>query len=213
MADAGSADTLVTEGLTFNSLRAALAMIYFYKADMSEDAWKDALRHVVPMQHNMENPIHLGEHANAEVRDTFIEFWIDEDDRITQDFTGQRYAADDETDGEKLTPFQSSECVKSARCTVRFLGAQAEAWAKLFHHISTRRSVGNIFYEYCNGMALPYIGPVRPINVDYFGVQNSAVAHDITFVLQYREVIRIPAERLGLVSVAGGDIELEGGVQ
>ena len=213
MAVERSIDTLIVEGLTFDNLRAALAMLYFGKEGMTDDEWRRALIHVVPMQHSMENPIKLSKEAGVAPRDTFIEYWIDEDDRVTQDFTGQRMAADDEYDGEKLTPFQTSESVKTARCTIRFMGAQAEAWAKLFHHLSTRRSAGNILYEYCNGTAFPYIGPVRPINIDYFGVQNSTVAYDITFMLQYREVLRIPAERLGLVGVAGGDIELEGGAE
>lgn len=213
MAEQNSSDTLVVEGLTFNNLRAALAMIYFSKTDMTQEEWADALTHVIPMQHNMENPIVLSKEAGRSPRDTFIEFWIDDDDRITQDYASQRYAADDDTDGEKLTAFQSSEVMKQARCTIRFLGGSAEAWAKLFHHLATRKSVANIIYDYCNGNSLPYIGPIRPINVDYFGVQNTAVAYDITFVLQYKEVLRIPAERLRLVILAGGDIELEGGAE
>jgi hypothetical protein len=204
-----TADIVVTEGLTFNTLRAALAFIYFGEEGMTEDRWQSALLHVMPMQHNMENPIRQAVDENVDAKNTYIEFWIDEDDRVTQDYAGQRWAADDDENGSLVTPFQSTECMKTARITIRFLGHEAEAWAKLFHHLTRRKDVGNILYDYCNGQLFEYVGPIRPINVDYFGVQNTVVAYDIVFVLQYTEVIRVPSRRLGLLTVAAGDMVIQ----
>jgi hypothetical protein len=67
-------------GLSFDSVRAALAATYFLYQDMPQSEWQEALKYVVPMQHNFENPIEPGS------QDTWIQFWIDEDNRLTQDF-------------------------------------------------------------------------------------------------------------------------------
>ncbi len=208
MAEMGAADSLITDGVTFNNVRAFLAFMYFGVDGMTDEQWKNALRHVVPLQHNFESPLVAGKREQWNPKDTYIQYWIDEDDRITQDGRDLRFAADDDLLPENVTPIQTSECMKAARVTVRFVGADAEAWAKLMHHITRRRDVPILLLEYCNAAFLEYPGPIRPINVDYFGVANSAIAFDITFVLQYNEVIRVPGDQLGLIAVADGDIEL-----
>jgi hypothetical protein len=48
--------------------------------DMPQEEWREALKYVVPMQHNFENPIEPGS------QDTWIQFWVDEDDRLIQDY-------------------------------------------------------------------------------------------------------------------------------
>jgi hypothetical protein len=210
MGEPNATDYLITEGVTFANLRAALAMVYFGYVDMTDQYWSDALRHVVPMQHNIENPISLTKIDGTLVaRDTFIEFWIDDDDRLTQDSKWQTRVKILE---DVSIPYQTSEVLKVARITVRFVGAKGEAWAKLFHHVVKRPEVASVFYEYCNAIALDYIGSIRPINVDYFGAQNTTVAYDITMMLQYTEVIKLPGERLGLVSLADGIVSIEGGI-
>jgi hypothetical protein len=210
MGKPNATDFLITEGLTFDNLQAALAMVYFGYVDMTDQYWSDALRHVVPMQHNIENPISLKKiDGSLEARDTFIEFWIDDDDRLVQDSKWQTHI---NTLGNIKVPYQTSEVMKVARVTLRFVGAKGEAWAKLFHHVVKRPEVASVFYEYCNAIFLDYIGSIRPINVDYFGGQNTVVAYDITMMLQYTEVIKLPGERLGLVSLAYGIVSNEGGI-
>ena len=177
-------------GATFANLRAAICATYFLYRGMSPAEWEDAQKYVVPMQHNWETPIRPG------TQDTWIQFWIDEDDRLTQD--------ENREDGNQTR--------KVMRVTLRFLGARAEVWAKAFHHLTKRRNVPIFFSEYCNAQMLEYISPIVPINVDYFGVGNTTIAHDISFNLYYIERIEFTDEPLEYISLAPG-ILLEGGVK
>jgi hypothetical protein len=81
-------------------------------------------------------------------------------------------------------------------------------WAKAFHHLTKRNSVAGIFHDFCNGEQLEYIGPIVPINVDYFKVGNTAIGHDISFSLQYREYMDLSDlhKPLEYISVADGVI-------
>jgi hypothetical protein len=177
------------EGVSFDNVRAALAATYFMREKLPQEEWREALGYVVPMQHNFENPIEPGS------QDTWRQFWIDEDDRLTQDYN----------EGNR------NQAMKVARITVRFLGKRAETWAKAFHHLTKRRSVPGYFAEYCNAVMLEYISPIVPINVDYFGVGNSVIAFDIGFNLQYGEFMEFDWKPLEYVSVGMG--ELEGAVR
>ena len=172
------------EGVSFDTIRAALCATYFIYEGMPEDEWKRALEYVVPMQHNFENPIKPGS------QDTWIQFWIDEDDRLTQDYNERN----------------RNQTVKVAHIMVRFLGRRAETWAKAFHHLTKRKSVPMYFAEYCNGMMLEYVSPIVPMNVDYFGVGNTTVAHDLSFYLRYEEFMDFDWKPLDYISVASGEI-------
>jgi len=172
------------EGVTLDNVRAAVCAIYFLYENMPEEEWREALGYVVPSQHNFENPIKPGS------QDTWIQVWIDEDDRLTQDYNEDN----------------KNQTMKVARITLRFLGVRAEVWAKAFHHLTKRRSVPSYFQEYCNAVTLEYISPIVPINVDYFGVGNTTVAYDLSFDLQYNEFMELDAEPLEYVSVPLGKI-------
>jgi hypothetical protein len=169
-------------GVNFQNLRAAIAATYFMYPDMPEDAWREALKYVVPAQHNFQNPIEPGS------QDTWIQFWIDEDDRLTQDAN-----ADD-----------ANGTLKVARVTLRFLGSRAEVWAKVFHHLAQRKSVPAYFAEYCNAEMLEYVSPIVPINVDYFKVGNTTIAHTLSFSLRYFEYMTFNNEPLTYLSAAPG---------
>jgi hypothetical protein len=175
---------LAYEGVSFANVRAAIAATYFMYPDMPESAWKEALNYVRPMQHNFENPIEPGS------QDTWIQFWIDDDDRLTQDAN-----ADDANGTQKV-----------AKVSLRFLGRRAEVWAKAFHHLTRRKSVPGYFAEFCNAEMLEYVSPIVPINVDYFKVGNTSVAHDLSFSLRYMEFMRFNNEPLNYISVAPGKI-------
>ena len=172
------------EGVTFDNVRAAICAVFFYRKDMPVSEWREALTYVVPMQHNFEVPIEPGS------QDTWIQFMVDEDDRLTQD-----YAADNK-----------NETMKVARISIRFLGKRAEMWAKAFHHLTKRKSVAMFFNEYCNATMLEYVGPIIPMNVDYFGVGNTTLAFDLTFSLQYLEYIEFDQEPLEFISIPEGVI-------
>jgi hypothetical protein len=171
-------------GVTFANLRAALCATYFLYKDMPQEEWVESLGYVIPMQHNFENPIEPGK------QDTWIQFMIDDDDRLTQDYNQAN----------------ENRTFKVAHVTLRFLGRRAEVWAKAFHHLTKRRSVAIFFHEYCNAAPLEYISSITPTNVDYFGA-NVSLAHDLTFDLQYEEVMSLDAEPLEYVSFPHGKIE------
>ena len=192
---------VVSDGVTFENVRSALACIYFgITIDSTPEEYARAREYVVPMQHNFENPIRPGSD------DTFIEYWIDDDDRLTQDWMKSGWK--ENADGEAV-PVRTNSCEKLARVTLRFLGVQAESWAKMIHHLTKRDIVAMMFHEWCNASALEYIGPIRPTNVDYFGVQNTTIGFDIVMQLQYTEVIELTAQHIEFLSLAEGTLALE----
>ena len=152
-------------GVNFDTVREALVALYFKHPEMSGIELQEARGYVLPMQHNIEQPI------KPDSQDTWIQFWIDNDDRLTQDRNEE---------GINWTQ-------KVAHITVRFLGARAEAWAKAFHHLCGRQTPNMIWHYYCNATALEYISPIIPLNIDYFGVGNTTVGYSISFNLKYDE--------------------------
>ena len=179
-------------GVNFETVREALVALYFKHPHMTKKELHEARGYVVPMQHNFEQPIEPGS------QDTWIQFWIDNDDRITQDRN---------KDGINWT-------TKVAHITVRFLGTRAESWAKAFHHLAGRQTPNMIWHYYCNAVSLEYISPIIPINVDYFGASNTTLAFSVSFNLQYEEGLDFrPVQgedttpSLMSISLAAGNIE------
>lgn len=179
-------------GVNFDSVREALVSLYFKHADMSDVELIESRAYVIPMQHNFQQPVKPGS------QDTWIQFWIDNDDRLTQDRNEE---------GINWTQ-------KLAHITVRFLGERAEAWAKAFHHLCGRETPNYIWNYYCNAEALEYISPIIPINIDYFGVGNTTVGFAISFNLKYQEGLDFrpvrgedTTPRLKYISLAEGSIE------
>lgn len=179
-------------GLTFNNLRKALYYIYYgsgLKAIDPDDA--DAIEayenacyeYIIPMQQNFFNPIkELG-------KDTYIQFFIDRDARLTQDQFGN------------ATNFT----YKLADISLRFIGVNAEDWAKAFHHLTKRKDIYNIFFGTCQGNALEAIGDIIPTSVPFFG-KNFNIAFDVQFRLQYVESMDIGWTELETVSLAHGTV-------
>lgn len=178
-------------GVNFDTVKEALVSLYFKYEGMSLEALEQARQYVLPMQNNFEQPIGTGS------QDTWIQFWIDNDDRMTQDYNER---------GINWTK-------KVAHITVRFLGTRAEAWAKAFHHLSGRTTPGLIWWYYCNGQSLEYLSPIIPTNVNYFGTGNTIVAFTLSFNLHYLEGLDFRREeeyeknRLMYISLAEGDMK------
>jgi hypothetical protein len=177
-------------GANFDTVRLALTAVYFWYKDMPEEEWVECVKYVVPMQHNVDNPIIPG------AQDTWIQYWIDEDDRVTQD---------------AYRPGKN-QTLKVAHITLRFLGERGEQWAKAFHHLTKRKSVGEMFASYCQAQMLEYVSPIVPVNVDYFGTGNTTVAFTLGFDLKYWESIELGYQPLEYISVAPGKIS-SGGVK
>jgi hypothetical protein len=170
------------KGVTFDSVRGVLCDCYFLDEDTTEEQWRECLQYVLPMQHNVLMPIKPGS------QDTWIQFWIDSDEALTID---------------RMT-YNANTVHKQARITVRFLGIEAEMWAKALHHLKNRDSVAEYFYQRCNGKNLEYIGSIIPMNVDYFGVGNTTIAFDVSFTVVYEEVMDLDWEPLEYISLAAG---------
>jgi len=179
-------------GVTFETVREALVSLYFKYPNMPPDELEECRKYVIPMQHNFEQPIEPG------TQDTWIQYWIDTDDRLSQDYNEK---------GINWTQ-------KVAHITVRFLGARAESWAKVFHHLCGRQTPNLIWYYYCHAESLEYITPIIPTNVDYFGVGNTTIAFTISFNLKYQEGLDYRPQRgvnsdqrLLYISLMSGSLE------
>lgn len=178
-------------GVNFDTVKEALVALYFKYQGISEEELNRCRQYVIPMQHNFEQPIKPGS------QDTWIQFWIDNDDRMSQDYNKE---------GINWT-------TKVAHITVRFLGVRAEAWAKAFHHFSGRQTPNTIWYHYCNGESLEYVSPIIPTNVNYFGTGNTTIAFTVSFNLKYSEGLDFrpvkgedTLQRLKYISLASGSI-------
>jgi len=166
-------------GVNFNNVRKALWLIYYGEAIAEEDAYK----YILPMKQNFFNPVEdMGD-------DTYIQYFIDRDERITQDQFG----------------YNTNFLYKMADVSLRFIGKQAEDWAKATHHFTKRTSVSKIFAGVCNASFMEAIGDIYPITVDFFG-KNPAIAFDVEIKLQYNEVMKLDWEPLTGVTLAPGEI-------
>lgn len=183
--------SLTISGVTFKSLQLALTDLYFRHKDMTQEEFEEATRYVVPMQNNaFLSPF------QPDGPDTVIQYWIDSDERLVHD----RKA------GHNL-----NVVLKTAHISLRFIGAQAEEWAKAFHHLTKRYRAEEIFLGYCNARLLPNIGSIIPAPVDYFTPGNTAVGYNISFSVEYDEVLDYnkgagAGDRLEYISLASGII-------
>jgi len=167
-------------GVTFNNLRKALYYLY-YGNDFSEE---EAYKYIIPMQANFFNPIEdMG-------KDTYMQFFIERDIRITQDANG----------------YNQNFTRKKAYCSVRFLGENAENWAKAFHHLTKREDTYKIFLGTCQAQMLEFVDDIIPTQVSFDGI-NTNIAFDVDFRLDYIESIDIDWVPLARVSRASGSIK------
>lgn len=173
-------------GVDFNNLRKALYLMFFgvdpirnAKGEIigsrSNDFNSPKYKYIVPMQGNFDNPLYNEEELR---KDTFIEYWISEDESLTQD----DYTVDKQ--GEAVN---RQKCV--ATVLLRFIGRDASTWAKSFRHLTKRNDVWDIFEGVCNARKLEYTMPIVPRKINYFG-KNSQIAFDVRFKLHYDECIR-----------------------
>lgn len=161
-------------GVSFNNLRKALYLLYFgVDNGKCNDFNSEKYRYIIPMSGAFENP--LLEKENP-AKDTFILFWIEEDESLTQD----DFIQNDETG------FNRQKCI--ANVLLRFTGKEAETWVKALRHLAKRKNVTEIWSGVCNAEKLDYTSPIIPRKVDYFG-KDTQIAFDIRFRLYYDEVI------------------------
>lgn len=174
-------------GVDFNNMRKALFLLYFgHRKGECNDFNTPLYKYIVPMQGNFDDPLQLND------KDTYILYWIERDEALTQD----DYVI---VDGEG---YNRQKCV--ATILMRFAGKEAETWAKALRHLAKRKNVTQIWSGVCNAERLPYIYPIVPIRVDYFG-KNSQIAFDVRMKLYYDEVIST-----GWQPLEGIDFTVEG---
>lgn len=144
------------------------------------------------MQGNFENPLQFKD------KDTYCLYWIERDTSLTQD----DFVEADETG------YTRQKCVASVM--LRFVGAQAEDWAKSLRHLVKRDNVGEIWYKVLNAEKLEYTMPIKPERVYYNG-RNSQIAFDIRFKLYYDEIMSTGWKPLeGIDFTVKGEITVEG---
>lgn len=175
------------DGVCMQSVHAVLQqLIYGTDEDPEKQAAIDALgdKYIIPMLHNYVNPI------SPTSKDTFIEYIIEEDNRVTQD--QRAYNAE-------------AVAVKVAVVFVRFIGAQGEQLAKLFHFLTCRTDTANIWIKECNARMLDYISPIMCSVIDYYG-HNSALAWDVRLRVNYTESLQLSQSTLTGVSLSQGTV-------
>ena len=173
-------------GVSFDNLRKALYLMFFGVDIVEKDGKKIALsqsfdspkyRYIIPMQGNFDNPLEDIPDAEGQLaKNTFIEYWIDRDEELTQD----DYTVEDGV------PVNRQKCV--ALILLRFIGKDAEIWAKSFRHLIKRKGISEIWSGVCNSEKLPYTLPIVPRRINFFG-KNSQIAFDVRFKLHYDESI------------------------
>lgn len=174
-------------GVSFNNIRKALFLLYFGHRNGECDDFNTPLyKYIIPMQGNFDDPLQLKE------KDTYILYWIERDDALTQD----DYVI------EEGKGYNRQKCV--ATVLMRFAGKEAETWAKALRHLVKRKNVTPIWSGVCNAERLPYVYPIIPVRVDYFG-KNSQIAFDVRMKLYYDEVIST-----GWQPLEGIDFTVEG---
>lgn len=177
-------------GVNFNNLRKALYLMFFGVDDGACNSFDSPkYKYIIPMQGNFENPLQI-----TDAKDTFIMYWIERDESLTQDDFVQ-YGETAET---------RQKCV--AQILLRFIGKDAETWVKTFRHLAKRSNMGSIWSGVCNAEKLEYTSPVVPRKIIYSGM-NSEIAFDIRFKLYYDECMEV-----GWKPVTGIDINFVGGV-
>ena len=190
-------------GVNFDNLRKALYLMFFgidaikdkngkiVKA-LSQDFNSPKYRSIVPLQGNFDNPLEQENPAEL-AKNTFIEYWIERDTSLTQD---------DYTEDEEGEAVNRQKCV--ATILLRFIGKEAETWAKSFRHLIKRQGIGEIFCGVCNAEKLEYTMPIVPRRINFSG-KNSQIAFDVRFKLYYDECIRT-----GWQPLEGIDFKVEG---
>lgn len=183
------ADIARYNGVNFNNLRKALYLLYFGIDKGACNSFESPkYKYIIPMQGNFENPLQLNE------KDTFMMFWIERDESLTQDDYVQY--------GDQ--GFNRQKCVASI--LIRFIGAEAEEWSKAFRHLTKRKGVTEIWSGVCNAEKLEYTSPIVPRKVNYTG-KNSQIAFDVRFKLYYDECIST-----GWQPLTGVDFTFEGNI-
>lgn len=181
------ADQSIYLGVNYNNLRKALFLIFFgVRNGECNDFTSPKYKYIIPMQGNFENPLNTGD------KDTYIMYWIERDESLTQD----DYV---KIEGEG---YNRQKCV--ADILLRFVGANAEDWAKSLRHLTKRSNITEIWTSVCNAEKLFYTSPIIPRRLDYSG-KNDNIGFDIRFKLYYDEVIAT-----GWQSLKGIDIKVAG---
>lgn len=177
-------------GVNFNNLRKALYLLFFGVDNGKCNSFEsEKYQYIIPMQGNFENPLQLKQN------DTYIQYWIEQDTSLTRDDYIQ--------EGDES--WNRQKCV--ATVLLRFIGVQAEDWAKSFRHLYKRKGVVDIWNGVLNAEKLEYTSPIIPRKVYYSGL-NSQTAFDLHIKLYYDEVIST-----GWKPLTGVNLKLEGNIK
>jgi hypothetical protein len=183
-------------GVNFNNLRKALYIIFF-GIEGSDTFDSENYKYIIPMQASWENPLN-----RADAKDTYIQFWIERDEELTQD---DYVYSDDGSEGYNRQK-------RVANILLRFIGREAESWSKVFYHVNKRKDLGKVWSGVCNAEQLHYTGACLPTRVEYFG-RNTSIVFDVRFKLYYDEVIKINWSALTGVDISvKADISVSGEV-
>ena len=173
-------------GVSYETIRLFLFHTYFGRvADAVEDEanYHEKKKYLLPLKDDYETPTVLNEF------DTYIQYSIMRDRKIGQDTLN----------------YNQNEAKKVAQILLRFVGAEAELWAKALHHIHTRKDFQANIIDDCNGTSMPQIGDILSNQVKFFG-NNTRVAFDLIIHIEYTELRELDFKPLKTISMASGKI-------
>ena len=171
-------------GVNFESVRIFLYHVFYGRvadAALDEARYNEKKKYILPMKPDQENPI------DEESNNTYIQYFIKRDEKITHDVV----------DGS------SNSTLKLAQILIRFVGEEAEQWAKSMHHLTKRKDFAFNVEQDLLGRELPKIGDIVPTNINFFGTMTS-IAFDVILHIQYVEFCNMEWEPLEKVTLAKG---------
>lgn len=184
-------------GVNFDNLRKALFLMFFgIDEGRCDDFSSPKYKYIIPMQGNFDNPL-----QEADAKDTYIMYWIENDKSITQDDFVQI-----EDEG-----YNRQKCIASI--LIRTVGREAEDWIKTFRHLCKRKEITKIWSGVCNAQKLEFTMPIIPRKINFFG-KNSQIAFDCRFKLYYDECISTGWKPLeGINFKIQGNLTVEGQIK
>ena len=173
-------------GVSYETVRLFLYHTYFGRVvSPAEDEanYHAKKKYILPLKDDYESPAIFNEF------DTYIQYFIMRDRKV----------------GKDMLNYKQNEAKKVAQILLRFVGAEAEVWAKALHHIHERKDFQANIMDDCNGVSMPQIGDILSNQVKFFG-NNTSLAFDVIIHIEYTELIELDFKPLETFSMASGKI-------
>jgi hypothetical protein len=209
-------------GATMHNIKAALWLIFYgsltdLKLPIEEiEAKVEACKTVIPKRPEFLNPFteQEGNVYNLEnLNDsTYVLYWINRDRHLTEDsylyprdyLTPKELADFALHDKEKIKAYNQNRCV--ADIGLRFIGLNAEYYAKMLRHLNKSEKAQKAFAFFCNGEKIDLTRHISTSVVGFYG-KATQLAFDTGIKVYYNELVDTGWKLLGDV-----DLQVSGNI-